>query len=189
MEELFWGGKGKRKKWVRDFPASLCEQQVTNRCSALDAFSWGCTSAGRASTTGHQRPGAPSLPPALQRHFQSLFLEGLLWIEPSLRLQGLAPKPPFFKSVWFIIVELNINLSTFHKSFPLPPALAVPSLFKLVFPFEAVLSHIEMFCDLKEVSSQEGSVSCAVTMNPVVYSIMECQEHSLHAATPGCSNR
>ena len=39
----------------------------------------------------------------------------------------------------------------------------------LVCPFEAVLSHIEMYCDFTDVSSQEGNVSCAI--NHVVCTI------------------
>ncbi|XP_078222185.1 GTP-binding nuclear protein Ran-like [Callithrix jacchus] len=41
-------------------------------------------------------------------------------------------------------------------------------------PLEAVLSHIEMYCDFAEVSSQEGSVSCAI--NHVVCTITKCLE-------------
>lgn len=36
-------------------------------------------------------------------------------------------------------------------------------------PFEAVLSHIEMYCDFTDVSSQEGNVSYAI--NHVVCTI------------------
>lgn len=43
-------------------------------------------------------------------------------------------------------------------------------------PFEAVLSHIEMYCDFTEVSSQEGSVVCAT--NHAVCTITECLEPS-----------
>lgn len=63
------------------------------------------------------------------------------------------------------------HLSTFQKSFsPLPPS-APQSCNKtsLVCRFEAVLSHIEMYCDFTDVSSQEGNVSCAI--NHVVCTI------------------
>lgn len=45
-----------------------------------------------------------------------------------------------------------------------------------MYPFEAVLSHIEMYCDFTEVPSQEGSVSCAT--NHVVCSVTKCWEQS-----------
>lgn len=75
-------------------------------------------------------------------------------------------------------------LSTFQKSFPFSLSLSLfsfslelwQSLFKLVCPFETVLSHIEMYCDFTEVSSQEGSVSCAI--NHVVCIITKCLEQS-----------
>lgn len=43
-----------------------------------------------------------------------------------------------------------------------------------MYPVEAVLSHIEMYCDFTEVSLQEGSVSCAI--NHVVCTITKCCE-------------
>lgn len=45
-------------------------------------------------------------------------------------------------------------------------------------PFEAVLSHIETYCDLTEVSSQEGNVSCAI--NHVVCTITKGLETCTH---------
>lgn len=60
--------------------------------------------------------------------YQSLFLEGLLWIEPSVRLQGLAL---FYQncSVWFMNCIVKHYLSTFQKSFYFPllcPLLSSP---------------------------------------------------------------
>lgn len=73
------------------------------------------------------------------------------------------------------------HLSTFQKSFSPHPPSAPPSCNKtsLVCRFEAVLSHIEMYCDFTDVSSQEGNVSCAINhvVCPITKGLGMCAHH------------
>lgn len=81
-------GSRERRKWVRYFP--LWEQPI-NSCSALDAFSWGCAVIVQAWASKERTPEHVACHSNIEKtRYQSLFLEGLLRIEPSIRLQGLA---------------------------------------------------------------------------------------------------